>query len=108
MKIAQMVAMTAACMLLGGCASGFGTRQILREKQYTQYNVPEEKFPCSMIKSLPKPQGVTDAQIAKLMARLYHDNQECYFSMESLKEYLRKADAEGSIHLTPAFLKSML
>lgn len=107
MKLTHLGIIAGACITLGGCAAGFGTRTII-EKQYTQYNVPEEKFECKVIASFPKPKGVTDRQVADLINQLYRDNKQCYFSMQSLKAYLRKADAEGRVNLTPAFLKKLL
>jgi hypothetical protein len=108
MNLIRMGAIAALAISCAGCAGGFGTREKIIEKKYTQYSVPEEKFECSVIKSLPKPQGVTDAQVARLLTQLYHDNKQCYMSMEGLKTYLRKADAEGRISLPASILKRIL
>lgn len=85
----KILAVLAICMGLAAC--GTPTSQVIESKVYVQATVPDKLLKCDLIARLPNPNTLTDAEVATLIARLYHDNAECHYNMEAIKKYEHSA-----------------
>ena len=85
----------AAAIGLAACNPQDPTSLITTYK-YIVVHPDEAMYYCPVIKSFPKWQTLTDAQVACLVGKLYKNNITCKTSIESIRKFLDDADLEIS------------
>lgn len=71
--------------LLTACGT---TSPILTQEKLGKINVSKDLFECPVIKTFPNPEKLTDIQVAKLIVKLYHNNQKCKISINGIEQFI--------------------
>ena len=66
--------------------------QIITSYKYMVVHPDEAMYNCPVLKEFPNWKTLTDAQVAKVVVQLYKNNLTCKSSIESIREYLNKAE----------------
>jgi hypothetical protein len=74
--------------LLAGC-----TRQVVTTNRNLVVMPPENMMVCNRV-DLPDPRNISDIQIARLITRIYTENEQCHFNMAAIRQYLETARRE--------------
>jgi len=70
-------------LVLAGCQSS----QVVTAPEVKTISIPEEYFDCPVIKSFPKADTLTDAQVSNLLITAIRNNRRCKNSLDAIKEY---------------------
>jgi len=74
-------------LMMGGCSS----TQMLTTKEQVVILPSASMYNCPTLDSFPKPDTLTDLQVALLVVQLQKNNKICKNSIESIKRYLEEA-----------------
>lgn len=80
--------------MLGGCeslAKFMNPPQIIVQDKYIVVAPPDSMYSCPQLANLPKPETLTDLEVARLIVRLDENNKVCGASMASLKQFYTNA-----------------
>jgi hypothetical protein len=86
----KIMAVLLTTVTLAGCAS----TPLLRTQEHVVFVPDQSKFRCDTLTKLPKPDGLSDADVAKLIATLYTYNKNCYMTNKGLLNALNAASLE--------------
>lgn len=75
-------------LVLAGCQS----TQVVTAPEIKTISIPEEYFDCPVIKSFPKSDTLTDAQVSNLLITAIRNNRKCKNSLDAIKEYQDKVN----------------
>lgn len=76
------------CLLLTAC----NETKTVTEYRYMVAHPDEAMYYCPVLKKIPDWRTLTDAQVAQTVVTLYKNNITCKSSLESIREFLRRAD----------------
>jgi uncharacterized lipoprotein YajG len=76
-------------VLLAGCNE---QTQVLTTYKYMVVHPSEAMYYCPILKEFPNWKTLKDSQVAKLIVQLQRNNLTCKSSIESIREFLNKAD----------------
>lgn len=91
----KLLLVLAAAIGLTACNPNDPTSLITSYK-YIVVHPDEAQFYCPVLKSFPKWQTLTDAQVARLIGELYKNNITCKTSIESIRKFLDDSELEIS------------
>ena len=74
-------------LFLAGC----GTTRLLTTKEQVVILPSESMYNCPTVSYFPKPETLTDLQVARLLVELQRDNKVCKNSIDSIRRYLTEA-----------------
>lgn len=87
-----------ASVLLAGCA-GSKPPQVITKVQREVIMPERSMFYCKNVRRYPKPQTLTDVQVAKIIVEMHKRNTECQKNMNNiwffLEEAKKRADADN-------------
>lgn len=72
-----------SALVLAGCQS----TQVVTAPEVKTISIPEEYFDCPVIRTFPKPDTLTDAQVSNLLITAIRNNRKCKNSLDAIKEY---------------------
>ena len=72
-----------SALVLAGCQSS----QVVTAPEARNFLIPEEYFDCPVVRSFPKADTLTDAQISNLLITAIRNNRKCKNSLDAIKEY---------------------
>jgi uncharacterized protein YcfL len=75
-------------LFLAGCGT---TTQLLTTKEQVVILPSESMYNCPTVGYFPKPETLTDLQVARLLVELQRNNKVCRNSIDSIKKYLIEA-----------------
>ena len=76
-------------ILLAGCATT--PEQVLVRTEQVVIIPNESLFNCSSVHKFPKPETLTDAQVAELLVALHRNNTNCQRNINAIKKSLEEA-----------------
>ena len=85
----KIIAALVVALTLAGCSPA-----TLITRQHVVYVPDQSKFKCEKLAQLPKPDGLKDSDVARLIAVLYTYNQQCYMSNQAMYRALQAAALE--------------
>ena len=88
----RMIIIGLTALALAGCNSSEIKPQLI-QKQYVVVVPDNNLYNCPSIGKLPNPDTLTDADVSKLLVRLYGIDAQCSHSIQAIKAYLSKAKA---------------
>jgi len=62
--------------------------------KYVVVHPADAMYECPILRSFPKWQSLTDAQVARTLATLYKNNITCKSSIESIRKFLKDAEVQ--------------
>jgi hypothetical protein len=74
-------------LFMGGCSS----TQMLTTKEQIVILPSASMYNCPTLESFPKPDSLTDIQVAFLIVQLHKNNKICKNSIDSIKRYLEES-----------------
>ena len=80
-------------VMLGSCAS---KDIVLTETKPMVIKPPASMYNCPTIQSWPRTAGMTDRDVARLLVKLYENNQTCKHSLDAIRAYLDEAERQAS------------
>ena len=75
-------------IMLTGCG-----QQVVTTNRNVVVMPPENMMTCNRV-DLPDSRNITDVQVARLITRLYTENEQCHFNMAAVRQYLETARRE--------------
>ena len=92
-EILSTISILVLLILLTSCTS---REMVLTETKPLVIKPPASMYNCPTIKTWPKTQGMTDVDVAKLILRLYRNNETCKHSLDAIQKYLDEAERQSS------------
>ena len=84
-------------LFLAGCQT---SSQIITSKEQVVIEPPSSMYNCPSPVYIPKPEALTDLQVARLVAELHKDNGICKNSLSSIKKFI--TEAKSTVESKPA------
>lgn len=89
-SLTKWATITLTSLLLISCND---QTQVLTTYKYMVVHPAEAMYHCPVLKEFPDWKTLTDAQVAKTVVTLYKNNLTCKSSIESIRKFLKDADA---------------
>jgi type IV pilus biogenesis protein CpaD/CtpE len=87
----KKILLIAAVLGLAACNSN-DPASLVTTYKYIVVHPDEAMFTCPILKTFPKWNTLTDAQVARVIGELYKNNITCKSSIESIRKFLDDAD----------------
>jgi hypothetical protein len=75
--------------------------QIVTTTKHSVVMPPVEMFECPTVDTFPESATLSDLEVASLLTRLFQYNQECKYSIESIRTFLEKSKADTEAPAEP-------
>jgi hypothetical protein len=86
----KKIILLVAVVLLASCND---TKQVVTSYRHMVVHPDEAMYYCPVVKHFPNWNTLTDSQVAKLIVQLHKNNLTCKSSIESIRKFLKDADA---------------
>lgn len=89
----KKILILAAALGLAACNPN-DPASLITTYKYIVVHPDEAQYYCPVLKTFPKWQTLTDAQVARIIGDLYKNNITCKTSIESIRKFLNDAEIE--------------
>jgi hypothetical protein len=89
----KKILLLAAVLGLAACNPN-DPASLITTYKYVVVHPDEAMYTCPVLKTFPKWNTLTDAQVARVIGELYKNNITCKSSIESIRKFLDDAEVE--------------
>jgi hypothetical protein len=77
-------------LVLAACSPG---QQVVTQDRAIALSVPASMYDCPTVDNLPRVEGLTETDVARLIVRLYQNNVRCRNSMDAIRALIERQES---------------